>query len=310
MIYSNPPANSPEITQEISEKYWVEHKANMTWGVQKALNECLCPREVAIFGAGKCNDIRLLEIMQKGAVQNIDLYDVDLESVESAISYVKGRIEKILPEAVNFVNFNPVITDITFVMKSIFKKFAELKCSLEGSGKEKELFRKILIAIRDSIRARHLPEKKYDVVVSDCILSQILNEIEFHITKLRNEVVRPGYTSDWLWENMNEIVHEIFVTDHFKILDRMTGDRGSIFFASDNILLLRGKIDKTQFQELAVPRFKYMNGNLSEMAKKHMQDFDIVGDRSWEWNRNPHELQNEDSIFCAEKVQGIVLKRK
>jgi hypothetical protein len=71
-----------------------------------------------------------------------------------------------------------------------------------------------------------------------------------------------------------------------------------------------GKDYKYIIEELLVPRFKYMDGDIAKMAEKHMPDFEVVESQKWEWNRDPHELQTDGCVFGAEEVQGVVLKRK
>ncbi len=317
--FEYPAVGSSNISPENSEKYWREHKANMTWGIQKALNECTYPRDIAILGAGKCNDIRLLEVMQRGSVENIDLYDLSAEDLEQAISYVKAKIKSILPEAVNYANFNPVLADVTYVMKNLSRKFGEMK------KPEKQA---ILDAINEVVAERRSDFRQYDVVVSDCILSQIVAALEIQIEKLLGSDFR---------EELKEEVHEIFINDHIEILSAMTRPGGTIFLASDQTLLYRGKVSKNHakmlyymekmghlppnevirdfggdylVEELHIPRFKYLNGDLPAILERHRDSLTILKKKEWEWNRDPHELQSDDSVFGAEIVQGVVLKRK
>jgi len=334
---------SSDISQGASEQYWVEHKANMTWGTQEALSNVWNPQDVAIFGAGKCNDIRLLEVMQRGSVQNIDLYDLDADGLEIAIGYVQSRINSIMPEAINFVNFNPIVADVTFMMKSMLRKFNSIRADFTsdfapvGAEREKKLIDAILNAIFGALDNRQIPEKQYDVIVSDCILSQILAAFEIQIEKLRCDLLKKAESSDALWEDVEASVHGVITQDHFNLLSQMTKPNGAVFVASDNTLLYRGKVSKAHFEllqsmqkkgelpseerirdfggdyvveELMVPRFKYMDGDITRMAEKHMPDFEVVDSKKWEWNRDPHELQNDGCVFGAEEVQGVVLKRK
>lgn len=333
---------STNITPENSEKYWVEHRANMTWGTQKALGEARHPRDVAILGAGKCNDIRLLEVMQKGSVENIDLYDLDADGLQAGINNVKAKIYKIMPEAINFVNFNPVVADITFLMKNLLRKFDVIRADFKsdfaqvGSKREQMLYTFVRKAILEALVQREIPTKQYDVVVSDCILSQILVAIEIQIKQLVDDLLDKMEVSIGVWEEMEEMVHELFIKDHFDVLMKMTRPGGAIFIASDCTLLERGKLHRDYskmlytmqergelpvyenirdfggdyiVEELETPRFRYMNGDLVKMVEIHMSNLSIVGSREWEWNRHPHELQKNDSVFSAEKVQGVVLKR-
>ncbi|MBA4336465.1 hypothetical protein C0416_01665 [bacterium] len=333
---------SSDISQEDSEKYWTEHKAGMTWGTQEALSNVWNPQDIAIFGAGKCNDIRLLEVMQRGSVKNIDLYDLDANGLEIAIGYVKSRINSIMPEAINFANFNPVVADVTFMLKNVFKKFNGIRSDFTsdfapvGPGREQKLIEAILKAIFGALDGRQIPEKQYDVVVSDCILSQILAVFEIQIEKLRDDLLEKQEVSIGLWEDLERDVHGVITKDHFDVLSQMTKPNGAVFVASDSTLLYRGKVSKAHFEllqameekgdlpqeerirdfggdyvveELMIPRFKCMDGDIARMAEKHMPDFEIVESRKWEWNRDPHELQKDGCVFGAEEVQGVVLKR-
>ena len=335
---------SSDITPENSEKYWLEHKAGMTWGIQKALGECWYPRDVAILGAGRCNDIRLLEVMQKGSIENIDLYDLDADSLHVAINDVKAKINTLMPEAVTFANFNPVLADVTFVMRELVSRFDKIRRIFQtdliymGENKQTRLYWAILEAIHDTLRKREIPNLRYDTVVSDCVLSQILVAIEMQVDCLRDELLSKSEISFELWNRMTELIHEIFVEDHIAILRNFTRPGGTIFIASDTILLLRGKVHKNHagmlysmhgkgelpgnenirdfggdyvVEELEIPRIKYMDGDLLKIVSKcSPPGLSIVASKEWEWNRNPHELQNDNSVFGAEKVQGVVLKRR
>jgi hypothetical protein len=53
--------------------------------------------------------------------------------------------------------------------------------------------------------------------------------------------------------------------------------------------------------------------NLLEIMQRgsvetHLPNCTVIGEKKWEWNRNPYQLQNNDTVFSAEKVQGLVLK--
>jgi len=334
---------SPDISQEDSEKYWIEHKAKMTWGTQEALSNVYNPQDVAIFGAGKCSDIRLLEVMQRGSVKNIDLYDLDANGLEVAIDYVKSRINSIMPEAINFVNFNPVVADVTFIMRSVLKKFNRIRVDFTsdfapvGPGREQKLIDAILNAICSALDDRKIPEKQYDVIVSDCILSQILAAFEIQIERLRDDLLERQDVSKDLWEDVENNVHGVITKDHFDVLSHMTKPSGAVFVASDNTLLYRGKLNRAHLpllkdmeekgelpkeerlrdfggdyivEELLIPRFKYMDGDIAKIAEKHMPDFEVVDSQKWEWNRDPHELQKDGCVFGAEEVHGVVLKRR
>lgn len=334
---------SSDITPEDSEKYWVEHKAGMTWGIQKALEESDYPRDVAILGAGKCNDIRLVELMQRGSVQNVDLYDLDADGLKFAINNVKARINKIMPEAIDFANFNPVLADVTFVLRNLLKKFDQVRSSFlsgiapRGPKRQKMLYWSIMGAIYESLEMREIPEKQYNLVVSDCILSQILMGLQIQIEDLRHDLLNSAEVNFDLWEEMEEVVQEVFIEDHIKVLKKMTRPGGAIFIASDKILLFRGKVHRNHagmlksmqergelpenevirdfggdyvVEELEIPRYKYMDGDLLQILQNHKTSLSVLDSKEWEWNRSPHELQKEDSTFGAERVQGVVLKRK
>lgn len=333
---------STSITPEDSDKYWVEHKAGMTWGIQKALSECSYPRDVAILGAGKCNDIRLLEVMERGSVENVDLYDLDADSIYGAIQCVKAKINKFLPEAINCANFNPVIADVTFVLQDLLRRFDRIRGSFMsnmapiGTKRKWRVYRAIIDAINESIKSRQFPDIKYDVVVSDCILNQIILGVDMQINTLIRDLFSPSERDFTMLADLQETVHEIFAEDHIDVLKKMTRVGGSIFIASDRILLYRGKVSRNHeemlrgmqargelpeeevirdfggdylVEELEMPRCFYMDGDLLQILESHKKDLELIDSKDWEWNREPHELQKSGASFGAEKVQGVVLKK-
>ncbi len=324
------------ISPEKAEKYWREHKSHMTWGVQEALNHSWYPKDIAVLGAGRCNDINLLEIMQRGSVETVDLYDLDATGMDEALHHTRAKISALLPEALDYAQFNPIMCDVTFVLEDILKRFDSLYSRLLHSGVEKDfvaaqtmIVTKIIEEIRDAVSHRPAPDKQYDVVVSDCILSQIVVTLELQIIKFFDALFNGKNISHELWDTIKHSIDTLFVEDHFRVLTEMVKPHGSLFIASDNTLLMRGKVSQQyveeskkfhvqgsvldvgedyMLQEIEIPRFNYLNGDLREMIDKHLPGYTILDEKQWEWNRNPHQLQNNDTIFSAERVQGVVLK--
>ncbi|MBD3156986.1 hypothetical protein GF369_04130 [Candidatus Peregrinibacteria bacterium] len=332
---------SPNITPENSDKYWIEHKDNMTWGIQKALYEARYPRDVAILGAGKCNDIRLHEIMQVGSVENIDLYDLHAGDLQKALAYITSKIKSIMPEALDFARINPVIKDVTCVMKRLFSKFDVIRKYFNnnlypyGVQREKEFLHKIKAAFCEVFQERETEFVRYDTVVSDCILSQILAGIDIQLELLINDVFELIYVNKGGLQELKEVAQKMFIADHMNVLQSMTRPGGSIFIASDRMLLYRGRVHKDYAQDvyqthkmegfptnksirdfggdyiveqIEVPRFEYLDGDLEKIAQEHLPEYEIVGSKTWEWNRQPHELRKNGDTFSAEEVQGVVLK--
>lgn len=324
------------ISPDQAEKYWQEHKNHMTWGIQEALNQSWHPKDIAVLGAGRCNDINLLEIMQRGSVETIDLYDLDAAGLDEALHYTRAKINKLLPEALSYARFNPIIGDVTFVLEDMLNRFDNLYNELIHRKIKKESFddqamivNRMIEEINKSLNNRPKPEKRYDVVVSDCILSQIAATLELQITQFFEALFNESDIAYELWEKIKHVIDKLFVEDHLRVLMEMVKPRGSIFIASDTTLLLRGKVSKQygeesgrdsfngkivntdedyMLQEMEVSRFYYANGNLRTMVEKHLPNCTVIGEKRWEWNRNPYQLQNNDTVFSAEKVQGLVIK--
>lgn len=332
-----------QLSPENANLYWHEHRTNMSEFIKESLRLTHKPEKVAVIGAGECNDLDIQGILNNSGIQKIDFIDLDSKGVESAINRIKKDLITVLGESESNLQLNSCPLDVTFFLEELINDFCKIRWkyaryNFPPSEKEQEkLYTEIISVFEKCINTRTLAEKsQYDVVVSDCILSQLLVSIEIQVQKLLDDIYDINLGARNLYRRLKGDIEKTFIPDHLKILKHMTKPDGHIFIASDQVLLKREKVSEKHremlmrlkrsgelpenenirdfdrnyiIEEIPIRRIDYMDGDLQKIFKEHDPSTQIVKNETWEWNRQPHELQKTGKSFSGELVQGLIIRR-
>ncbi|MEZ6090342.1 MAG: hypothetical protein R3C05_20415 [Pirellulaceae bacterium] len=126
---------------------------------------------LAVLGAGNCNDLDLPELLQ--SYQNIELFDIDVDAVRCGVRRQLGSMK--LDEGAERVRIAPP-TDVTGI--------AELLSQLSADGEGDLSIRASLMRAIDVV-PEGIPLKSFDVVVSICLLSQLILSVTQTIGELQ-----------------------------------------------------------------------------------------------------------------------------
>ena len=355
---------SSPISRSDAERYWTEHRDHLNGKIGSAL-ELIggSSIEMAVLGAGNCNDFDLGAFVEDPRLSSISLIDLDRRGVEEALmlafEMVRGRLTRTLggetgavlsPEAERELvsKCRLIHGDVTFFMESFIKRIDGLDIgkksryrSLNTPARRSDFLRPILDIIKECIDAAVVPENlagKYQFVVSDCILSQILVSIEVRIAAyLRRKLLEPPGTdlrggalenSQALWKMIKTEVPRLLIPHHIEILKALTVSEGLIFIASDQVRLRRAKVPLEVATEQKVPpesliqipeqgfvmvqgperRVHLQDGNLRKIIETSFPGITILEESRWVWNRQPFQLQPAGQFFEAEEVHGVMMR--
>jgi len=305
------------ISEKDAKRYWKAQRYQMNSGISKALDQIPGQKNVAVIGAGACYDFDPQKIICDAQVRHLDLIDLDSSSSEFALNHamteIRQRTDTCLAGEVQLEDRVGVIEmEATLILADFFKKLASLKKShshqlrLSKSSHIPELIEPIAVLLEEAITEAQLPETlkgKYNLVVSDCILSQMLVAIEQRIALYLEPIIRHDKLGSDLWMHIKTRIPEIIIPHHIQTMQEMMTEGGRVFLASDQITLLHNTYQKSQ------PRVTLEGGDLEAIITKYCPGFEVQSRRDWKWNRMPKELYGHHHYpYETELVTGVILR--
>lgn len=319
------PKSTFNLLPEDARRFWSDHIKGIRSAIHRALSEADNASKIAVVGGGRCYDIDLNSLIKSPNLKEISIVDLNEAEVHGAASRVKDKSEKL-----EFVQM-----DITLIMADFIealKIFPEV-LPTDTQDPLAALIVPFIELFKKCCEKRKFPEeleKKYDVVVSDAILSQLVTAFATYVydyiesKSLLTIHDIPVSKEAELRKQLMFKAYEMLIPDHIKMLRAMTRESGRIVLVAENsisehAMLPRGgknnqpgwvferKFEgKDILRNMVIEPVLRDGENIDDAVKRLVPDLPVISSQKWRWNRVPPEL-HEAEITNAHEVMGITL---
>lgn len=347
---SNPVDASP-LTPAQAQQYWPDHRNNLTQIVRQHAEAVPDTSSICIVGAGRCLDLDLQAIMQAGYT-DILLVDIDRRALYEALEAVEqaskvdvqtesdddGTVKLEIPRGDETIHLVAKPLDATGMIDGMAEwepHFLSEMTALVQKGRDaEEVFEKLeeWLDRGANIEAWIEEQPGYDLVLSDCILTQMIASMLtmlmvslFGILRMVDSNMGVGAFVRILQTKAERHV----IRNHFEILTHLCAPDGVVHVIADTIALERRRLKSRQefppqyallfddgnsiICQRPTPRL-FTGQSLQQCVQNAMpedQREQIETTGRWLWLREPDELQPVAESFqtsrpyYAEEVQAV-----
>ncbi|MFT7641850.1 MAG: hypothetical protein ACI9G1_003601 [Pirellulaceae bacterium] len=336
---------------QLAKRFWASHRERLEQLVLHTNAKQPARSSICILGAGRCLDIDLEKLARHGFV-DITLMDLDRSGMYSAleefadtrsetptISEGQGRSLKLSFAGDRPFSLTACMIDGSLLLEGMANCKSHFLPQIESLVADRKEPREVFQAVTNWISksATHpaeLPNSGWDVVFSDCLLSQMTATVTTKIlVALENVVTRclaPESIEPFVLMVSN-IAEQQVLKYHLRLLAKLSNTSGPIHIASDAVAIERRKIKssrtyptgyqlalddgETAIIERRIPRFTGQR-HLRDSLIPHLSEWPgatAVNEGQWLWNRQPCELIEAAEDFTssqpiyAEEVQAVTV---
>jgi hypothetical protein len=314
-LVSGNPVQPSKLSPEQLDEMWREHRDNIASVVEGNLTSGM--KRVAIAGAGRCDSFHLADLLtlaNERGVEQIDLIDLNIDALKTALEAAQAKLPGSSLSVANGVsvlhvspscNCRAIGCDLTFMLPQLLDDLeSDLAADLStrvanGRDVSSAMAESTSDIIRRSLDGRKIIEcdQRYDLVISDCLITQI-NSF-FGVTAVAKwlPILRSNPAADL---NLAIVVHEGMLTlDHLQTLFRLAKDDGRIVFVSDVIRIVGDQTPRPRFINRGVDASAILRSLRPDLTIEHLYP-------TWQWNRSQNETENVSAASLTNQRQDGV----
>lgn len=337
------------IEYEVARKAWEIHIQAMDKGISEAISQVQPLAKVGIVGAGPCYDFTLPALLTDPRIGHIDLSDIRdalvRQGIERAVQDISQSTLTAANDVLSRVSYVPL--DITGMLGPFIASLENLASGFIAQYREdvktgyllyedriEELFVRQLERFQ---KGATMPDDlKYDVTVSDCVFSQLLNTVKKYCEDFYENIVRciTHYSVEVIQNKKKEFSRNVMTKveagmfrQHVGNLQRISREGGRIFIASDQRSMtypqdrdLPKKLTPGNLGVIASGVYDRMTFKCSElraMVESVCPSMHIIHSQKWIWQRMPgtrlQRIMYEDCRMAIpmqvlEEVHGVLIR--